>query len=741
MRTKRMRLISFVLALAMMLAIAPVGAFAANEKKPTPSDGHYEITVTEKSDAEYAIADKNNKSGVQKALEAEYEFSSADNDRFDAVKSLTVHTAPGIVLNKVDFQFIGGVKVNSATSYNYAGGNDNPAVMSKEDASYYWLRNLTEVDLTDANLKDDKFPERAFCGNTKIEAVIFPSTLVNAGFKTFCYMDELTYVGTKEGEASKTIIFPATMTTIENAAFFEDHKLDCKLILPATVTFIGQGAFQGDPITGEIVIRAGVTLENNGAHIFHGTKISSLEIENGMEEIGAAIVQNTPINNITIPNNIKKINDYAFYYGSYTTPGERTINETIVIPESVEYIGEGAFSYAGNSIKNIIVGNENITLGAWALNHLNAKIYFKNAVNNSGTSNGHTNVVWDSNISTIFNTNGGTIPTDGNGNVTAKTDSNGFYIPVKDTEKFVEWETTDNCKTYTAKWEAKKQYTVTFDLNGQTGTAPETQSVYEGNKATAPQTAPTADGYKFDGWYTDTECTKAFDFGTAIEANTTLYAKWSKALIPVTMKYAVTVEDGTACVKDADGNEVVKAGDTIYVEEGQTVTITANDTIADGMTFDRWEVREGDVQLANERSATTTFTMGTKPVKVAAMPATEASDDGIDAATVITGVAIGAGAAVLTYHIGTELYAEQVLGDGVAVPKTREEVALKAWELAGKPAVELNGEPLSEAAQAETWAVESGLMQNVDGSFNGAKKMNKLKALRTLDSAKKMNAQ
>ena len=74
----------------------------------------------------------------------------------------------------------------------------------------------------------------------------------------------------------------------------------------------------------------------------------------------------------------------------------------------------------------------------------------------------------------------------------------------------------------------------------------------------------------------------------------------------------------------------------------------------------------------------------------------------------------------------------------MAIPRTREEVALKAWELAGKPAVELNGEPLSEAAQAEKWAVESGLMQKVDGSFNGSKKMSKLKALRTLDAAKKL---
>ena len=118
--------------------------------------------------------------------------------------------------------------------------------------------------------------------------------------------------------------------------------------------------------------------------------------------------------------------------------------------------------------------------------------------------------------------------------------------------------------------------------------------------------------------------------------------------------------------------------------------------------------------------------------------AAPAEDDSMDAATVVTGVVLGTGTAILAYHIGTEVYAEQVLGKGAAIPRTREEVALKAWELAGKPAVELNGEPLSEAAQAEKWAVESGLMQNVDGSFNGSKKMSKLKALRTLDAAKKL---
>ena len=206
-----------------------------------------------------------------------------------------------------------------------------------------------------------------------------------------------------------------------------------------------------------------------------------------------------------------------------------------------------------------------------------------------------------------------------------------------------------------------------------------------------------------------------------------------------TLRYEVTVENGTARVLDENGNEVIAAGDQIFVEKGQTVTIKAKQSIVDGMKFANWEVRKGNVELVDAELDETTFVMPGEPVEVAVMLKDEASDDGIDAATVVTGVVLGAGAAVLTYHIGTELYAEQVLGKGVSVPKTREDVALKAWELAGKPAVELNGEPLSEAAQAEKWAVESGLMQNdAEGNFNGTKKMNKLKALRVLDKAQKM---
>ena len=278
--------------------------------------------------------------------------------------------------------------------------------------------------------------------------------------------------------------------------------------------------------------------------------------------------------------------------------------------------------------------------------------------------------------------------------------------------------------------------TVTFDFDN--GTEAENKQVKNGEKVTPP-TAPTKEDYIFAGWYTkDTSgnwAAKPFDFSTPIKDNITLYARWEK--VPVDT-YVVTVENGVAWVEADAETEAVAAGESICVPEGATVHVKADETAFDGMTFERWEVRKGEVKLENDRAAETTFTMPAGEVQLEAMyRAADVHDSGWDAATVVTGAVIGTGTAVLAYHIGMEVYAEQVLGKDVAVPRTRAEVALLAWQLAGSPAVNGKGEPLSEAAQAERWAVESGLMQNdAQGNFNGAKKMSKWNALRTLEKAK-----
>ena len=73
-----------------------------------------------------------------------------------------------------------------------------------------------------------------------------------------------------------------------------------------------------------------------------------------------------------------------------------------------------------------------------------------------------------------------------------------------------------------------------FKLNGGVKVSFETG---EGSKVDFQTTAdgklvkpadPTREGYTFGGWYTDEDCTQAYDFSTPVTSDMTLYAKWTK---------------------------------------------------------------------------------------------------------------------------------------------------------------------------------------------------------------------
>ena len=68
---------------------------------------------------------------------------------------------------------------------------------------------------------------------------------------------------------------------------------------------------------------------------------------------------------------------------------------------------------------------------------------------------------------------------------------------------------------------------VRFDSRG--GSQVKSQAIVNGGKASEPA-APTKPGYGFGGWYSDKECSSAFDFSdTTINKDITLYAKWNAA--------------------------------------------------------------------------------------------------------------------------------------------------------------------------------------------------------------------
>lgn len=162
-----------------------------------------------------------------------------------------------------------------------------------------------------------------------------------------------------------------------------------------------------------------------------------------------------------------------------------------------------------------------------------------------------------------------------NGEVTDKA-SEDFYGVVK-------YACVDSCKDYESR---TGEHTYSFDCQGTYVYAPLVGLSFEGNaenvanipepqaeidyegKGTEPE-EPTRDGYVFTGWYTDKECTKEFDFQSALTKNWTIvYAGWEKALEEITEpgenptkpeKITESVDNKKA---DKKAKETVKTGDT-----------------------------------------------------------------------------------------------------------------------------------------------------------------------------------
>lgn len=107
----------------------------------------------------------------------------------------------------------------------------------------------------------------------------------------------------------------------------------------------------------------------------------------------------------------------------------------------------------------------------------------------------------------------------------------------------------------------KQAVTVTFNSNQ--GTAVDSQLVTVGDKVVKPAD-PTKKGYTFSGWFTDEDCTTAYDFDIAVDGTDpefTLYAGW-KAVAPS------TVEPGAG---DNGSN-----GDNVASEEKATIVKTGD---------------------------------------------------------------------------------------------------------------------------------------------------------------------
>ena len=147
-----------------------------------------------------------------------------------------------------------------------------------------------------------------------------------------------------------------------------------------------------------------------------------------------------------------------------------------------------------------------------------------------------------------------------------------------------------NSKYAVSKDETTFYEKILFHLNGHGKYTPDSQTVKYGNTANEP-TDPVENGYDFGGWYTDRECTKAFDFGTSVIENLNLYAKWTEKPKYVTPTSTGGYGGGYVAptnfkfVFDANGHGV--APSVQNVDNGK-MAIEPKDPEAEGFIFGGW---------------------------------------------------------------------------------------------------------------------------------------------------------
>ena len=296
MKARKLRLVSALLALAMLLAMVPVGAFAEdssadgsnlipvpvdqldinngvcngiklewyNQNKPASDSGRYfSVTIP---DTVTKIADN--------AFYSHKNLETGNNDYFSAV------------IGKVDFS-----QATNLTSIGYAAFSEQ--------------NNLSgEIDLS--NTKVDLISSSAF-SSTAITGVVLPTTLTKLGDATldensrgsvFSSCESLNYVRT---EKSSTADFelPAGLKYIGPYTFRYSFTHSVNVKIPASVETIGSEAFNSNYI-GQIIVERESSFENYNEKAFYSEKLTIFKSKAARDEFYAK-AGSYKNNNLTYP--------------------------------------------------------------------------------------------------------------------------------------------------------------------------------------------------------------------------------------------------------------------------------------------------------------------------------------------------------------------------------------------------------------------------------------------------------
>ncbi|MDE6425046.1 MAG: leucine-rich repeat domain-containing protein [Ruminococcus sp.] len=223
---------------------------------------------------------------------------------------------------------------------------------------------------------------------SEITEVVIPDSVTDIGMAAFGKCTFLTKVNIPESVTVipagafngcthlKEIVIPDSVHTIGYNAFNGCEKLK-NVTVPENLTDFSRNAFQGTAFTSE---ENGLLIINNV--VVDGTKCTgNIVVPDGVTKIGAGAFgpffgDNENLISVTLPDSVETIDEYAFNdcrnlerinipenlktIGKYAFKGCENLTGELILPESVEYIGERAFY--GTGLDTITVLNPEFDL-------------------------------------------------------------------------------------------------------------------------------------------------------------------------------------------------------------------------------------------------------------------------------------------------------------------------------------------------------------------------------------------
>ena len=192
-----------------------------------------------------------------------------------------------------------------------------------------------------------------------------------------------------------------------------------------------------------------------------------------------------------------------------------------------------------------------------------------------------------------------------------KMDEDGYQsytapITITKETKITAWATEDSM--ISSEQITKEYFIVTFNTDG--GGTVQSQTVESGQTATEPSPVPTKTGYTLDGWYSNSDLTKPYNFSSPVTSSFPLTAKWAPNKVGIQVELPKNPQTGELTNSEytftANFGEKTYSSYTWFVDgekqenqSGATFTWTVDNVPAGGYEI-RVEVEDNDARIEVE---------------------------------------------------------------------------------------------------------------------------------------------